>query len=139
MHVRAARSDDAERMSELMTQLGYAVPAAALRRRLERREARRQVFVAELDDRVVGWAAVSVDETFVEGHCAHLEGLIVDESVRSVGIGKALLDAVERWARDRACAELRVLSNVVRERAHAFYRRHGYETVKAQYNFRKTL
>jgi GNAT superfamily N-acetyltransferase len=122
-----------------MAQLGYNVSAAALSRRLAHRRGRREVFVAESDGVVVAWAAVAVDETFVEGFGAQLEGLVVDESVRGRGIGAALLDAVERFARDRGCGELRILSNVVRERAHAFYRRCGYETVKTQRNLRKQL
>ncbi len=122
-----------------MAQLGYDVPAAPLRERLGRREHRREIFVAESTDVIVGWAAVSVDETFVEGFRADLEGLVVEESVRSRGIGKLLLEAAESWARERGAEELRVRSNVLRERAHIFYRRHGYETIKAQYNLRKRL
>lgn len=122
-----------------MVQLGYDVAASALSERLKRRDDRREVFVAEADEGVLGWAAVSADEPFVEGFGAHLEGLVVDERIRSRGIGKELLDAVERWARYRGCGEMRVLSNVVRERARAFYQRNGYATVKAQHNFRKRL
>jgi len=121
-----------------MTQLGYSVAAAELRLRLARRNDRREVFVAECND-VAGWAAVSIDETFVEGFGAQLEGLVVDQSCRSRGIGKLLLEAAESWARERGCREMRVLSNVLRERAHPFYHRNGYETIKAQYNLRKEL
>jgi GNAT superfamily N-acetyltransferase len=137
--VRAARAQDAERIAMLMAQLGYNVSAAVLYERLERRGERREVFVAESADGIVGWAGVSVDQTFVEGFGADLEGLVVDESVRSHGIGERLLEAAEAWARERGCTEIRVRSNVVRKRAHEFYGRHGYATVKTQYNLRKRL
>jgi GNAT superfamily N-acetyltransferase len=65
--------------------------------------------------------------------------LVVDEAVRSRGAGARLLDAAEAWARERGCAEMRVQSNVVRERAHTFYERHGYATIKAQYKLLKPL
>ena len=66
-------------------------------------------------------------------------GVIVEEEARSCGIGTQLLGAAEDWARRHGCAKLRVHSNVVRERAHDFYQRHGYTTIKAQYNLHKRL
>ncbi len=121
-----------------MGQLGYEVAPAAIAGRLTRRT-EREIFVAVVDERVAGWAAVRAQEPFVEGLGAYLEGLVVDESTRSSGIGADLLDAAEAWARERGCTEMRVHSNVVRDRAHAFYRRRGYATIKAQYYFRKPL
>ncbi len=122
-----------------MSQLGYDVPIPEITERLQRRQERREVFVAMSAGRVVGWAAVCADEPFVEGYGAHLEGLVVEESMRSLGIGTRLIGAVERWARERGCAKMGVQSNVVRERAHAFYQGHGYATIKAQYHLRKSL
>jgi GNAT superfamily N-acetyltransferase len=122
-----------------MHQLGYDVPATALAERLRRRGERREIFVAVLAGRVVGWTAVSTDEPFVEGFGAELEGLVVDEAARSAGVGRALLEAAQEWARERGCTEMRVKSNVVRERAHEFYHRHGYDAIKRQYHFRKPL
>ncbi len=44
-------------------------------------------------------------------------GLVVDEAIRGAGIGAQLLAAAEVWARERGCTEMRVHSNVVRNRA----------------------
>jgi GNAT superfamily N-acetyltransferase len=139
--VRRARPGDAEPIAALMKQLGYDVPASAIAQRLQRLGERRDVFVATYGDgeRVAGWAALFVDEPFVEGFGAFLEGFVVDEAVRSRGIGAVLLEAVEARARERGCSEIRVQSNVLRERAHSFYERHGYVKVKAQYRLRKPL
>ena len=122
-----------------MGQLGYDVPAPAIADRLAHRERRREILVATRGEAVVGWAAISTDETFVEGYGALLEGLVVEESARSEGVGAQLLDAAEAWARERGCTEMRVQSNVVRERAHRFYQRRGYATIKRQFQFRKPL
>jgi GNAT superfamily N-acetyltransferase len=122
-----------------MTQLGYDVPAPAIAARLAHQGERREVFVATCEDRIVGWAALLIDEAFVEGFGAFLEGLVVDEAVRGRGIGAHLLEAVAARARERGCAEIRVQSNVIRERAHAFYERNGYTKAKAQYQLRKPL
>jgi GNAT superfamily N-acetyltransferase len=137
--VRRARLDDAEPIAALMKQLGYDVAAPAVTERLQRLGKRRDVFVATDGERVVGWAALSFDEPFVEGFGAFLEGFVVDGAARSRGIGAVLLEAVEARARERGCAEIRVQSNVLRERAHSFYERHGYLKVKAQYQLRKPL
>jgi GNAT superfamily N-acetyltransferase len=122
-----------------MRQLGYEVPADELATRIERRGDGRQVFVAVRDEVVAGWIAVCADEPFVEGFGAHVEGLVVEESERSGGIGAELLDAAESWARAAGCGEMRVQSNVIRTRAHAFYSSHGYATIKSQHQLRKRL
>ena len=139
IRVRQSRVEDVEGIRTLMSQLGYDVATPEIAERLGRRQERREVFVAMRAEDVVGWAAVCADEPFVEGFGAHLEGLVVEESMRSLGIGARLIAAVEGWARERGCAEIRVQSNVVRERAHAFYQGHGYVTIKAQYHLRKSL
>jgi len=122
-----------------MEQLGYRVGVEDIAERIARHGPDREIFVAENDRGVVGWAAVCIEEGFVEGRLAWIEGFVVDERARSSGVGSLLLDAVEEWARVHRCGAMRVQSNVIRERAHAFYERHGYAKLKAQFAFRKTL
>jgi GNAT superfamily N-acetyltransferase len=137
--LRHAKPGDAGRVCVLMEQLGYEVPAEQIARRLARGGREREVIVAEDDSGVIGWVGVCVRDDFVGGRYAEIEGLVVDEQTRSTGIGARLLDAVEAWARRQECDTMRVRSNVIRERAHAFYERHGYAKVKAQFAMRKTL
>lgn len=139
IEIRPARIDDADGIATLMVQLGYDVPVAEIAQRLRRRQDRRAVFVAVRDQSVVGWAAVCTDEPLVEGFGAHLEGLVVGAEWRSRGIGAQLIEVVERWARARGCDDIRVQSNVVRKRAHRFYGRQGYATIKSQYQLHKRL
>jgi GNAT superfamily N-acetyltransferase len=139
LQIRPARIEDSARLSDLMRQLGYEAEPAELAARLRRRGEGREVLVATEADEVIAWAAISTQAPFVEGEGAYLEGLIVSDGARSRRIGARLIEAAERWARDRGCAEMRVHTNVVRERAHDFYARHGYATVKAQYYLRKAL
>jgi GNAT superfamily N-acetyltransferase len=70
---------------------------------------------------------------------AEVNGLVVDEKVRSRGAGSKLLEAGEKCARKMGCAGMSVRSNVIRDRAHAFYLRKGYEHYKTQKAFRKAL
>src|SRR6267154_4044006 len=70
---------------------------------------------------------------------AEVNGLVVAEGQRSLGAGARLLAAAENWARKHGCKNMSVRSNVIRERAHKFYERDGYEHYKTQKSFRKPL
>jgi GNAT superfamily N-acetyltransferase len=137
--VRPAQETDVDRLSDLLQQLGYTVAADALAGRLRRLGDRRIVLVAVADGELSACVSVSVDEHFVQGFEAVIEGFVVDERLRSRGVGRELLAAAEDWARERGARTLIVHSNVVRERAHGFYLANGYAKVKAQCFFRKPL
>lgn len=140
--IRPARSKDAARLAELSSQLGYPSTAVEIRQRLRKLKPASQnaLFVAEdRDAGVVGWAHVSVNYLIEVGTRAELNGLIVAEGQRSRGAGARLLEAAEAWARKHGCPSMSVRSNVIRERAHKFYERQGYEHYKTQKAFRKSL
>ena len=140
--IRRARASDALRLAELAGQLGYPTTAAEMTKRLRRLKPPSQnaLFVAESPSAgVVGWAHVSVTHLVEVGTRAELNGLIVAEDQRSLGAGARLLKAAEDWAREHGCPSMSVRSNVIRERAHKFYERQGYEHYKTQKAFRKPL
>jgi GNAT superfamily N-acetyltransferase len=137
--VRRARPDDAEALARLAAALDYAGSVEDMRLRLQTAEG--AVFVAVDGGRaaVCGFAHVQRHTGLLAPPCARLLALVVDESARSHGIGASLLAAVERWALDAGLHDLRVDSNVVRERAHRFYQRHGYSECKRQCVFMRAL
>jgi GNAT superfamily N-acetyltransferase len=140
--IRKARSGDAARVAELSGQLGYPVPAKEMAKRLKSvlKDRGGACFVAEMKGHgVVGWVHVSTTPLIEVEPRAEVNGLVVDEGIRSQGAGWLLLDAGEKWARGKGCKGMSVRSNVLRERAHGFYLRHGYEPYKTQKAFRKTL
>jgi len=140
--IRRARSSDAPRLAELSGQLGYPTTAAEIARSMRKLKPASQnaLFVAESSEAgVVGWTHVSVTHLVEVGTRAELNGLIVAEEQRSLGAGARLLEAAEDWARKHGCPSMSVRSNVIRERAHRFYDRQGYEHYKTQKAFRKTL
>jgi len=141
MKIRRARPSDAARLAELSGQLGYPASRAEIVQRMKRiRPAgRHAIFVAESESGVRGWLHVSVTPLLEVPLRAEVNGLVVDENVRSLGAGAKLLAAAERWAKARGCENMSVRSNVVRQRAHAFYLRNGYEHYKTQKAFRKLL
>jgi GNAT superfamily N-acetyltransferase len=98
------------------------------------------VFVAVLPQgEVIGWVGVYVFRAVELDPYADISGLVVDETLRSRGIGKALLNAAEDWGRRAGCGAISVNSNISRGRAHRFYECNGYELVKTQNIFRKNL
>jgi GNAT superfamily N-acetyltransferase len=138
--VREALMTDAPRIAALSAQLGYEVPLAHVERFLRTMSSEQSVLVAVVPRAgVVGWVGLTVHQSVTSNQRAEIEGLVVEDEYRSNGIGEMLVAAAEAWGRRRGCTTLRLLSNVVRERAHAFYRRLGYDVVKTEYVFQKQL
>lgn len=138
--VRAAEPRDFPQIAELAGQLGYPSTAEEIARRFSAMEKSSEhgVFIADFGEgRIAGWVGVFVQRTVESDACVEISGLVVDERCRSRGVGLRLLERAEQWAREKGCAEVRLRSNVIRDRAHAFYEREGYKHVKTQKAFRK--
>jgi GNAT superfamily N-acetyltransferase len=144
VRIRKARRSDAERIAQLCGELGYpATPAQIVTRLRQLKPASKHgVFVAESVDvaiGMVGWVHVSVSHLLESDVRAEVNGLIVAAGQRGAGAGAKLLEAAEEWARRHGCRGMNVRSNVIRERAHGFYERSGYEHYKTQKAFRKSF
>src|SRR5688572_32454796 len=116
-------------MAVLTTQLGNPVDAETLGERLADMRSRTadEVLVAvDEHDRPIAWVHVALLATLEASHLAAINGLVVDEGHRSGGIGASLVEAAERWARDRGATAILVRSRSTRVRAHRFYQRLGY-------------
>ena len=56
------------------------------------------IYVAELcNGQIAGWVGAYLFRSIETGSCAEINGLVVDEGVRSREIGKLLLSAIEEW------------------------------------------
>jgi GNAT superfamily N-acetyltransferase len=142
LKIRRVKRSDAEQVAELSGQLGYPATPAQILRRIKglKPASEHAVFVADQPGTgIVGWLHVSVAHVLESDTRAEVSGLIVAERQRSLGAGALLLDAAEKWARQHGCTAMNVRSNVIRERAHKFYERQGYEHYKSQKAFRKLL
>jgi len=142
VRIRAASLNDAGQLAELSGQLGYPSQAEEMKQRLERVQPDKEhaLFVAEQQGgRVVGWVHVFLYHSIENATRAEVGGLVVDERSRSQGVGHQLLARAEQWAREKGCRVIGLRSNVIRDRAHAFYEREGYKVIKTQKAFRKDL
>jgi predicted N-acetyltransferase YhbS len=130
--LRVAVPHDAQRISELLDQLGWSVLPDAVVAELSASPAT-EVVVAERDGDVVGLIAVTTRRQFQRaGNLITIDTLIVDEQNRSQGIGEQLISvAVEAAKRSNAQA-IELVSNLRRVEARRFYERLGFE-VTANY------
>jgi len=140
--IREAQPQDYARIAELAGQLSYPSTPGEISERLDgmRRSNEHAVFVAQLvSGEIAGWLAVFVYRVVEADARAEISGFVVDERNRSQKVGMHLLARAERWAREKGCRAIGLRSNVIRDRAHAFYESHGYQNVKTQKSFRKDL
>jgi GNAT superfamily N-acetyltransferase len=141
--LRDARDDDAAALARLVTQLGYPSTEAQLRTRLAAMHdatARRRLFVAESDGRVAGLVVAEVSQAINhDAMTARLATLVVDEELRGQGIGRALVEHFEQWAKAQGATHASLTSANRREDAHAFYRSCGWEPTGVRFGSKLTL
>lgn len=139
--IRQARLQDSEQLAELSGQLGYPSTAKQIQERLKAiaNSPGSAIFAADSEDKVTGFVGVQVLRTLEADQRVEVTALVVLEEFRSQGVGKLLMARAEDWARSQDCTVIGLRSNVIRERAHSFYQRLGYEHLKTQKAFRKSL
>jgi GNAT superfamily N-acetyltransferase len=140
--IRVAEPGDHAAIARLAGQLGYDSTPEAIADRVAKMglAGEHGLAVAQLaSGEIAGWIGVHISCTVETDPSAEVSGLVVDEARRSRGVGKALLAWAETWASKRGCDSITVRSNVIRERAHGFYQRHGFQHVKTQKTFRKKI
>jgi predicted N-acetyltransferase YhbS len=127
--IRQARAADATALASLIGQLGYDASAAEVAERLAAVAAEgRVVLVAELDGAVVGCLSTSVMRVLHRpAPVGRISMMVVDEALRSRGIGARLVRAAEEALAAQGCYMAEVTSHVRRTEAHRFYERLGYE------------
>jgi GNAT superfamily N-acetyltransferase len=140
--VRPARTIDAARLAALSGVLGYPVAEDVMHTRLTRLLGRESdvVLVAEsAAGELVGWVHAAEQDLLESGQRCEILGLVVDAGHRGQGVGRRLVEQVERWAAARGLALITVRSNVTRAESHPFYQRLGYVRTKTQHAYRKQL
>ena len=99
---------------------------------------RYKTLVAEVDNKVAGlvtsvWSyAVGCEVGFMQ-----ITGIAVSKEAQGTGIGAKLINAIEKYARDKGLSAIVLGCGVKRTAAHAFYERHGYS--KDSWCFAKVL
>lgn len=148
MLIRKAILSDAEAIAEIYKfDLGYETDINSIENKLyvyslvhymdeNQREA---IFVAELENEVVGVIHIEKFETLYYKPIANVLSLAVKEKYHRKGIGKALMDEATEWAKENELDEIRLESACHRKEAHEFYRAIGFDNEKNQIRFLKKL
>jgi RimJ/RimL family protein N-acetyltransferase len=137
--VRVAEPGDAERLVELAREVGSEQEgwlitagewrsASAERRYLKaiRKHPDAAVFVAESNGGIVGRLSISRDAHPASDHVADL-GLMVSRDHRRQGIGLALMETAEQWAREAGVRKLELHVFPHNVPAIRLYEKLGYE------------
>ena len=86
------------------------------------------VFVATVADQVLGVISIAPSTHFTGERDGYIGELAVAEHASRQGIGRALIDAADAWARDHGLAHLTLHTGARNAGARAFYAALGFET-----------
>lgn len=140
--IRVAEAEDAECIAVLCEQLGYPTSIEEVRERLLaiQNDEKHIVYVAQLaSGSVIGWIHAHACISVTTPPHALVLGLVVERAERSCGIGRLLMQKIEQWAKEKSCHAVLVRSNIIRQEAHVFYEKIGYEKTKQSLVFTKIL
>lgn len=84
-------------------------------------------FVAEQDDRVIGFISVQRSRHWSGAEEAYIGELIVAESAEDRGVGRALVDSATAWGRARQLSRITLETGAANTAARAFYKRLDFE------------
>jgi N-acetylglutamate synthase-like GNAT family acetyltransferase len=135
--IRVAEKRDYAAIVELLAQLDYPdnTVASFEKRYTSYIEHEGVAFVYEKDEEVIGFIAFARFPLFhCDGCAGRITALCVKDKYRSVGIGKALIQFIEEFARNCECVVLEVTTKLTRLQTHKFYLQNGFEETHKRYN-----
>src|SRR6266480_1647787 len=132
VRVRMARLEDAPSLVSLFETFygaffGGRVTETSVAGRLRQAANHESVILAEVDDRLTGFASLRVTDSLDPDPYAELTDLFVETEARRLGVASRLVKYVEGIARERGASHLVVLTGQKNTEAQAFYRSAGYE------------
>jgi GNAT superfamily N-acetyltransferase len=140
MKVRELCAGDANKLSKLITQLGYETSDLEVAERIANLSLRDDHWLFGLDDGgLVASIHFYIQYSLERGPEIVVQSLIVDMTHRRKGYGQQLLTLAERYAKEQGLAAISLRSNTLRADAHSFYRTLGYEAIGASTLFKKSI
>lgn len=140
--VRRAEAGDAQTLAELnAVSMGYCYSAEKTAHNLKEalNKEYEAVFVADLNGRVVGYVHAAEYGLLFAEKGVNILGVAVAQDFVRMGIGRALISEIEKWAQKRGAYYIRLVSGEARLGAHAFYEKCGFSGNKMQKNFKKKI
>lgn len=128
--IRSAKKTDWKEIKELLDQLEYPGTEKFLESRIEQlvNDPDEALLVYEESGKLLGFISLHfIPQIALEGDFARISYFLVDQSVRSKGIGQEMEEYCTRLAGERRCDRMEVHCHTRRAQAHQFYFRQGYE------------
>jgi len=141
MKIEICQSDPDELvlLQQLINELGYLLDENELLLNLNQFQQRGGiVFVAKEKDNILGCISLIINAGLAEGLYGEIVSLVVAQEYRGLGIGKQLVLKAEDWLKSRV-KKIRIRANIIRSEAHGFYKSLGYNEIKTQISFVKTI
>ncbi|MDR1564510.1 MAG: GNAT family N-acetyltransferase [Oscillospiraceae bacterium] len=97
-------------------------------------DASKKYFVAKIDERIVGVAGLSLNQSLCEAsYFANIEELAVDEAARRQGVGQQLLNACMAYSKAQGCTSLALTTGNNRHAAQGLYEKNGFKKTGIKY------
>lgn len=138
--IRECKTEDVDAIYSLNnTEMGYEYSIEDTKEKLEGllESDKDKIFVATVQNTVVGYVHANDYDVIYAPHMKNIMGIAVSGEYKKYGIGKAMLEEIEKWAKETGAFGIRLVSGSTRTGAHEFYRRCGYIGDKQQINFKK--
>ena len=129
MLIRAAKPEDSHLIKKLVIQLGYThlTDGEVAQKIVDYSKENYALLVGEEAGVVIGFISLHWFDIFHSpGMIGRITAFCIDESSRSKGFGKSMLQAAENFLISKGCTKLEVTSNERRTESHHFYLSCGY-------------
>ena len=138
VEIRKATPEDSALIAPLLSQLGYPVDPRDVADRFSGLTSAGDIaLLAMRGGEAIGFATLHATPVLHRpAPVGRVTSLVVSDSVRGQGVGRALMAEAERFLIARGCHLIEVTSNRTRTEAHVFYEKLGY--VATSFRFAKT-
>jgi GNAT superfamily N-acetyltransferase len=131
MGIRTAKNSDWTAISHLLDQLEYPDTASFLEEKIKKMtghpDERLLVYEEGTEGRIIAFISLHfIPQIALRGDFARISYFAVEDTARSLGIGREMEEYCTQLARERDCHLLEVHCHTRRGRAHDFYFRQGY-------------
>jgi len=87
------------------------------------------VFVAQIEEKIVGYLAGSICEqiSYITETFAELDNMCINEQYRRFGIGTLLINEFKKYCKEKNIQNIKVTASAKNSRAIQFYMKNGFE------------
>jgi GNAT superfamily N-acetyltransferase len=135
MLIRHATTADTVALAKLLEQLGYPLGRDEVAANVHiYQKMQGYVFVAEEEEKVVAFiSGIFIPQFHLREMMFRITALSVDESSRTKGVGRQLVQKIEELCRKNGCGSIELTSGAQRKNdAHVFYERLGFASYKGK-------